>query len=64
MCLFSTQIVTANERRTASVTTGTMTLNRSPGMPVTTGTPEMLVTDGTLVTEEGNQLEILVIAGM
>lgn len=41
-----------------------MTLNRSPGMPVTTGTPEMLVTDGMLVTEEGNQLEILVIAGM
>lgn len=51
----------ASETRTASVTTGTMTLNRSHrGTPATTGRPERPVSDGKLATEEGKQPETLV----
>lgn len=42
-------------------TTETMTPNKSlPGTPVMTGTPETLASDGTLVSEDGNQPESLV----
>lgn len=50
----------ASERRTASVTTGTMTLNRSHhGTVVTTGRPETPESDGTVAIEEGKRPESL-----
>lgn len=51
----------ASERRTASATTGTMTLNRSHhGTPATTGRPERPVSDVTPAIEEEKQPETLV----
>lgn len=50
----------ASERRTASVTTGTMTLNRCRhGTAATTGSPGTLESDGTAATEEGKRPESL-----
>lgn len=51
----------ASERRTASATTGTTTLNRCHhGTLAKTGRPERPASDGTHATEEGKQPETLV----